>query len=190
MQHCYAVILLGVAALGCITQTGIPRAKGADEKGTVVEIDGLKSTTPSSWKEETPANKLRKKQFVIPRDEHDSENAQLLVIYLGMGQGGSAEDNVQRWKGLFTPPSGKSIDDVTKVEKLKVGAVPATYVDIHGTYKGASFEKLEPKPDYRMLAVYFGSPDGPGPYFFRLVGPARTVELHKKEFEDWMKGFK
>jgi hypothetical protein len=39
-----------------------------------------------------------------------------------------------------------------------------------------------------MLAVYWDSKGGP--YFFRLVGPARTVEHYKKGFDEWLMGFK
>jgi hypothetical protein len=166
MQRACWLVFLGFALLAS------GQTQGADEKGTVVEVDGLKSRTPADWKEEKPANKFRLKQFQIPRVEGDKEDAQLLVISLGGGAGGSAEDNVKRWKGLFTPPAGKNIDDVSKVESFKVGDVPVTYVDVQGTYKGATFEKLEPKPDYRMLAVYFDSPAAPS---FGTTGPVLSA---------------
>src|SRR5262249_30910868 len=98
------------------------------------------------------------------------------------------EENVKRWKGQFAPPAGKSIDDVSKVEDLTVSGVKATYVDVQGTYTPPPFEKLPPKKDYRMLAVYWGSKNGP--YFIRLTGPAKTVEHYKKSFDEWVKGFK
>src|SRR5262249_6614127 len=145
--------LLGLAAvvgLLCLSEL-----RAADEKGTVVEIDGLKSRTPAAWVEEKPTTKLRLKQFKLPKVGEDKEDAQLLVIYLD-GQGGSAEENVKRWKGQFAPPAGKSIDDVSKVEDLTVSGVKATYVDVQGTYTPPPFEKLPPKKDYRMLAVYWG----------------------------------
>jgi hypothetical protein len=177
--------LLGLAAAAALL--GLGELRAADEKGTVVEIDGLKSRTPAAWVEEKPTTKLRLKQFKLPKVGEDKEDAQLLVIYLE-GSGGSAEDNVNRWKDQFIPPKGKSIDEVAKVEKLQVSGVPAVYVDIQGTYKGQAFEKAPPKPDYRMLAVYWGSKKGP--YFIRLTGPAKTVEHHKKGFDEWLKGFK
>lgn len=178
-----AVIL---AALGLNQVLAEGDDKKAD-KGGVVEIDGLKSAAPAAWIEEKPASKLRLKQFRLPKVGEDKEDAVMLVIYLD-GQGGSSEENVKRWKGMFTPPPGKSIDDVAKVDTFKVSGVPATYVDVQGTYTAPPFEKQPPKKDYRMLAVYWDSKNGP--YFIRLVGPARTVEQYKKGFEDWMKDFK
>ena len=78
-------------------------------------------------------------------------------------------------------------------EKSKAGDVEVTSVDIAGTYlfKAKPFdpnEKPTDKPDFRMVGVIFASKNGP--YFMRLVGPAKTVEKHKKEFDGWLKGFK
>ena len=39
-----------------------------------------------------------------------------------------------------------------------------------------------------MIGVIFESPGGP--YFMTLIGPARTVEQHKKGFDEWLKNFK
>jgi hypothetical protein len=167
---------------------GVESRAGADDKGTVIEVDGLKSTTPAQWVEEKPTNTFRLKQFKLPKVGEDKEDALMLVISLGGGSGGSAEDNVKRYKAMFTPPAGKSIDDVAKVETLKVSGITATYLDVHGTYTAPPFEKMPPKKDYRMLAVYWDSKTGP--YFFRIVGPAKTVEHYKKGFDDWVKGFK
>ena len=174
-----------VMALGTTAWFAHPGVAG-DKKGTVVEIDGLKSTTPAGWTEEKPSNTLRVKQFRLPKAEGDKADADLGISHVPGG--GSLEDNVKRWKGMFAPPEGKKIDDVFKVDKMKVGDVNIHYVDVHGTYKGSSFEKIEPKPNYRMLMVVFESKNGP--YYFRLVGPAKTVEAHKKGFDEWVKGFK
>jgi hypothetical protein len=184
MKRAYRLLLPGLV----IVTYG---ARAEDKKGTVVTIDGLKSTTPAVWKVEKPpkeSKKFRLHQFRVPKAGDDKEDALMLVIYLGEGSGGTAKDNVERWKGLFTPPKGKDIDDVTKVEKMKVSSVEVTYVDVRGTYNGAPFEKAKPKPNYRMLAVYFDSKTGP--YFFRMVGPAKTVAEHKKGFDEWLKAFK
>ena len=37
---------------------GAGSAAGDDKKGTVVDLDGLKSTAPAEWKEEAPTNQL------------------------------------------------------------------------------------------------------------------------------------
>jgi hypothetical protein len=182
---CLAAITLGIFIAGAI-----PHPVRADDKdtGTRVKIDDLASITPASWKEEKPATKLRAKQFRVPRVGKDKEDAEVVIFFFGKGVGGSLDDNLGRWKSLFYPPKGKKIDDVTKIEKMKAGDVPFTVVEVHGTYKGSSFMKMDPKPNYRMLKVYFDSKNGP--YFLSLTGPDKTVEASKKGFLEWVKGFK
>jgi hypothetical protein len=158
----------------------------AGEKGTVVTLGEMKSKTPGDWKSQTPANKFRAYQFAVGE-------AELVIFYFGEGSGGSSADNVKRWKGQFVAPEGKTIDEVAKVENLKVGKAELTYLDIHGTflYKNPPFDpnaKTERKANYRRLGVVFAC-DG-GPYFITLTGPAKTVEQSKKSFDDWLKNFK
>jgi hypothetical protein len=169
------------------------RVAGQEQRGATVTLDGLKSRAPADWVEETPTSRLRVKQFRLPAVGDDKENAQLIIFYFGPGAGGSVADNITRWKKMFIPPAGKTIDDVAKVEKLKVGNVDYTYFDVHGTYLAKSRPNLPdseatPYPNYRMLAGVFETKDGP--YFIRLVGPADTVKHYKAGFDRWLKAFK
>jgi hypothetical protein len=167
--------------------------KKEEKNGAVVEIDGLKSTAPADWKSEEVNSRFRTHHFRIPKVEDDKADAELTIFFFGTGSGGSADANLKRWKAMFIPPEDKKIDDVAKVENFKVGNVNVTYLDVQGTYKfkerpfdPASKEEL--RPDYRMLGVVFESPKGP--YFMRLVGPAKTVTHNKKAFDEWLKAFK
>lgn len=180
---CLAVLAWGL----CGRPAGAADQKD-DDKAKDVELGGLHSRPPAAWKEEQPSNNMRVAQFKLPHAEGDPRDAEVVINYFGPGGGGGLEANLQRWKGMMTPPKGKSADDAFKVEKMKVGDVAATYVDAEGTYKGAPFEKIEPRPDYRMIRVYFDCKDGP--YFIALVGPAKTVARHKKGFDEWLKNFK
>ncbi len=181
------LLWLVVAGLA-IAQT----AAGGNDKGTVVTLDGLKSRTPASWKKFPPANRMRAYQFQVPRADGDKTDADLVIFFFGTGSGGSAEDNLKRWKSQFRPPQGKTIEQASQVDKLKVGAVNLTYLDIQGTYleKFPPFDpnaKIITRKNYRSLSVYFDSPNGP--YFIRLTGPAKTVDQHKKGFDGWLKAF-
>jgi hypothetical protein len=167
--------------------------KKEQKKGTIVEIDDLKSMAPADWKSEEVTTKFRTHHFRIPKVADDKTDAELTIFFFGTGSGGSADANVKRWKGMFIPAEGTKIDDVAKLENFKVGNVDVTYLDVQGTYKFKErpFDpaaKEELRPDHRMLGVVFESPKGP--YFFRLVGPAKTVAENKKAFEDWVKAFK
>src|SRR5262245_11407076 len=114
MRRASTLVLVALAAAGL---------RAADNKGTVVDLDGLKSAAPS--------NQMRLAQFKLPRAKDDSYDAEL-VIFKALG--GSAADNVTRWKGQFTAPEGKTVDDVSKVTEMKIAGREATQLDIHGTY--------------------------------------------------------
>ena len=163
-------------------------AAGADDR-KVFEIDGLKSAVPASWKAEKPRNRLRFAEFRVPRAEGDSADADLSVF---RGISGTTEENLTRWKGQFLPPKGKSIDDVSKVTKFKVAGREVVYFEVEGIFLDGPpmlpASKKKKRPDYRMIAVQL---DGPkNVWHFKLIGPAKTVEKHKKEFDNWLKSFK
>ena len=188
-------LLMALSAFGALA-LGIALAKADDDKKkdeSVVELDGLKSKVPAGWKSHEPTNRMRAYEFTLPKAKDDMVDAEMIIFYFGPGGGGSAEDNIKRWKGMIEPPAGKKIDDVAKVEKSKVGDVPVTYLDVEGTYlfKEKPFDpnsKVETKPNYRMLGIVFESPKGP--YFIRVTGPAKTVGEQKKAIDEWLKNFK
>jgi hypothetical protein len=160
------------------------------QKGTVVEFDSMKSTAPAEWKNEEVKVKLRYMQFRLPKVKDDPADAEV-VIFKGIG--GSAKANIDRWKGMFRAPEGKTIDDVAKVSSFEVGKAKVAYLDVSGTYlyKSAPFDpnaKTEARPNSRMLGVVFEGPDDV--YHIRLVGNANTVEHYKKGFDQWLRNFK
>src|SRR5579872_2968691 len=170
-------------------------APAEDKKGTLVELAGVKSTTPGDWKEEPPSNKLRMMQFKIPKAEGDSEDAEL-ALFKTPG-GGSVQANLERQEKKFEIPAGKKAEDLIKTEKTKFGSMEAVYQVIKGTFlkrfppndPNAKVTKLS---DYRQLYVIFEHKDGEvtNLYSMYLIGPAKTVEKHKKGFDEWVKNFK
>jgi hypothetical protein len=179
------MLISGVVVLGGATRAG-------ENKGAEIVLDGLKSRVPAIWKKEATKSKFRFAQFRVPHADGDVKDAELVIFFFD-GGGGSVDDNVKRWKSQFRAPEGKSIDDVSKLETFKVGDVKVTYLDIQGTYlsRFPPFDpnaKITPLPNYRRVSVYFDCKNGP--YFFNLLGPAKTVAKNKKGFDDWLKGFK
>src|SRR5262245_51451696 len=168
------------AALGAL---GVIYASSVAGEGTEVTLDGLKSRTPASWKMQKPASRLRTHQFQLPHADGDGQDAELAIFFFGAGSGGSAAENVKRWKGQFQPPEGKTIEDVSKLDKFKVGNVEVTYLDVHGTYlfrdPSNPKAKVDPMPGFRRFGIIFASENGP--YFITLTGPAKTMEKHKKD---------
>ena len=163
----------------------------AENKGKEVELDGLKSKVPETWKAQETNSQFRAAQFAIPKADGDDRDGELVVYFFGKGGGGGVEANVKRWQQQIVPPEGKKIEDVMKKDSFKVGDVNVTVVDLQGTYQAPPFaanQKTEKIANARMVGVVFESPNGP--YFFKLVGPAKTIEANRKGFDEWLKNFK
>lgn len=193
MRRLIGFMVLAFMAAACSPSASESNAADGDKgkgNGVVVDLDGLKATTPGAWKEEAPSNRMRMTQFRLPKKGDDKEDGEL-VIFKGLGGGSKA--NVERWKKQFVPPKDKKIEDVAEVKEIKIGDRPAVYLDVQGTYlfNPQPFNprsKPEEKPNYRMLAIYFDGSENP--YQIKLTGPAKTVEAYKKGFDEWMKNFK
>jgi hypothetical protein len=182
---------IAVLAAGATMMLGLNFAHAGGEN---VELGNLKSKVPAGWNLQKPSNKLRLYQISVPKVEGDKDNAELVVFFFGEGGGGGPEDNIKRWKTQFIPPEGKTIDEVSKVEKYKVGkAADVVCLDISGTYKfkfppNDPRAKEERKENYRRFNVIFDTDKGQ--YFVTLTGPAKTMQKNKEVFDGWIKAFK
>jgi hypothetical protein len=155
-----------------------------------VELAGMKSKAPSAWKEEKPSSNFRLTQFKLPAADGDKEDAELAVFYF-KGGSGTVDANLKRQLAKFKAPEGKA-EPENKTEKIKVGKIEATLQDIKGVYlsKFPPFDpkaKITEKPDFRQLYVIFTTDDGD--FYMTLLGPAKTVEKHEKDFREWLKNF-
>ena len=162
---------------------------GASAWATDVELDGLKSKAPESWKSAPASNKFRVYQFTLPPapGEPSKEDAELVIFFFGPGGGGGVAENLKRWQSMFEG------DAEPKVEKQKLDKAELTYLDVKGTFlsKFPPFDpnaKVTRKPNYRRLGVVFASQNGP--YFITLTGPAKTMAKNKEAFDGWIKAFK
>lgn len=156
-----------------------------------VELAGMKSTAPKSWKEEPPANTMRVTQFKLPKAEGDAEDAELAIFYFKGGSGG-VEANLERQVKKFKPAGGTEKVEA-KTEKIKVGKIDATFQDVKGVFLSkfppfAPNAKITEKENYRQLYVIFTTEGGD--YYMTLLGPAKTVAAHEKEFQEFLKNFK
>ena len=151
-----------------------------------VELAGMKSAAPAAWKEEPPSNSMRVAQFRLPKAEGDKEDAEL-ALFSFPGGSGSLDANLKRQIDKFTPDGRK---DTTG--KIKVGEYEAAYQDVTGTFKKKKFPMatdFTPVEGQRQLYVVFEGKDG-RQHYMTLLGPAKTVEKNKAEFEGWLKNFK
>ncbi len=159
------------------------------ECGKTQDLGAITVRVPEDWKTERPSSSMRKAQYLLPGGAGD---AHLVVYYFGQRQGGSVEDNLERWYGQFHQPDGTSSRDKARVSKREVSGMPVTIADISGTYAPSAMGRMmpapDPEPNCRMLAAIVES--SKGSYFFKLTGPEETVKSWKGSFERFVDGIK
>lgn len=173
--------------LSCAVLLALPFAfASAADKGTTVELGGMKSATPADWKEETPTSTMRMAQFKLPKADGDKEDGEL-ALFAFPGGSGTVEQNLKRQEAKF------EITGKPDVSEIKIGEAKGTYQDIKGTFLKkfppfAPDAKITKMDSYRQLYVVFEA--GGKQYYMTLLGPAKTVEKHKAGFDEWLKNFK
>ena len=140
----------------------------------------LTFTKPAAWTDRAAASSMRVAEFIVPRAAGDTEDGELIVYYFG-GGGGSVEANLQRWTSQFE--SAKEPAPTT----MAVNGLKLTSLDVSGTYvaemRPGSSERYN-KPGYRMRATVVETPKGP--YFIKLIGPAKTIESAGAAFDQFL----
>jgi hypothetical protein len=173
MKNLIALLLLSLALVG------ISRAEQAG---------GLTWTAPAEWKSQGE-RPMRAATYSIPAAKGDSEPAELAVFFFGAASGGGVEANVKRWIDQFQKADGTSAAKDAKVKKETIAGLPATAVDVKGTYMGGSMMgPSTPKPGYRLLGAIVEGPGGN--VFFKLTGPEKTVSGAEKPFRKLLDGLK
>lgn len=163
---------------------GPPRDITPSGKTKEQTTDELVWPAPEEWESQPSSSPMRKAQFIVPGPGGDGE----LVIFRFPGGAGGVEANVARWKGQFKAPEGKTVDDLGSTRTFEAGTLKVTWVDITGHYAAPAqpgSTTMVDEPDSRMIAaIVEGSGD---PLFFKLLGPAKTIDLWAKAFEDDLK---
>lgn len=154
-------------------------------------VAGVTFTPPadSGWLEEPVASRMRSAQYRVKRAEGDAEDAELVVFHFG-ANGGSVEDNLNRWFQQFQQPDGKPTREAAKIERRELGGLVLNEVEVGGTYvaetRPGSGERVN-KPGSRLLGAIVETPAGP--FFVKLVGPDATVAAARASFKKFVESF-
>ena len=152
------------------------------------QAGGLTWTAPPEWKSQGE-RPMRAATYSIPAAKGDAEPAELAVFFFGAASGGGVEANVKRWIEQFQKADGTSATKDAKVKKETIAGLPATAVDVKGTYMGGSMMgPSTPKPGFRLLGAIVEGPGGN--IFFKLTGPEKTVSSAEKTFRKMLDGLK
>jgi hypothetical protein len=171
------VLLVTVAALGFVawrqyatppaaSQTDMGGGAPMADAGTMPPAEeqadpGLHWTVPTGWRAGEP-RMMRYATYLI-------EDAECAVFYFGKGQGGSIDENIDRWAGQFEGSPNP------KRELRTVNGMRMTRVRIDGTWTqpGADMKSQGSQPGWRLEGAIVEGPAGM--VFFKMTGPAATV---------------
>ncbi len=186
--HSGLVLLVTLILAGCATKEETPGTsaqKPSLTQGTGTSgpaAGGVTWVVPAGWKDvgERP---MRVATYIIP--SADGAHAECAVFYFGSDQGGDVRANIDRWVGQFENPS-------TPVEATReLHGMQLTTVTTTGTFlapSGPMMESQGKKENYMLVAAIVGAPEGS--VFFKLTGPAATVNGAKGAFDAMLESLK
>lgn len=190
MKYLHFLLAISVVVFAC--KSGEQQQASVQTAQTNLPSGEVFYTAPEEWVAEAPSSSMRKAQFKLPGVE-GAEDAELAVFFFP-GTGGSVQANLSRWYGQFKQPDGKPTAAVATSEKRTVNGVPVTITYATGTYlKGAGMMMGEQHPatelpDYALLAAI--AETAQGPWFFKAVGPIKTIDHWRKAFDEFVNTFK
>jgi hypothetical protein len=138
---------------------------------------GLVWNEPAGWQRSNAPGAMRKASYDVPAAEGDTEPASLGVFHFG-DKAGSVEANIDRWVSQF---QGVTREQLKRTDRSSGGLVQHIVEIEKGTFaSGMPGGPTTPKPGWALLGAIVETPSGP--WFFKLVGPKRTVEKARDEF--------
>ena len=162
-------LLLMVAA--CLAQ--------AEEPATFTAGD-FKFAVPAGWISATPSSPMRKAELRVPGPEGTGAAGEALitVFHFGPGEGGTVQQNVDRWFGQF---DGDTNAKGAATAKETIGTVPVTFTRARGTFQsGMPGQPTTPLEGQALLGAILESPNGD--VYIKMTGPAPTVEKAEPAF--------
>lgn len=159
---------------------GHPAGGGA--AATDVEIEWA---VPKGWEESPNSSPMRKATYSIPDPAGGKDTAELAVFFFGAQQGGDVKQNITRWIGQFEDvPEGGVVQREQKANGLEQHVVEIQSGTFVNTMMGGGT-----KPNQGMLGAVVVTPEG-NKYFFKMTGPAKTVQSSKDAFDSLLQSTK
>jgi hypothetical protein len=162
--------------------TGVPQAP-ISANPEVASFAGLTGPKPTTWqfRQPDPTKTMRVAEYGVPGVEGASQAD--IVVFQFPG-GGSAEDNINRWKGQVRNADGSPAE--AKVETFEADGMKITVAELAGEYRGMG--SAHAQPDHILIASMIES-DG-NPVFVQLAGPSKTVAANREAFLNMLRGIK
>jgi hypothetical protein len=138
---------------------------------------------PATWVWQQPTVQFRTLQYSVPGSGDSTEAAELIIGQF-IGDGGSVQQNVDRWVSQFRTADGKPV--TPKREDKTVGDLQLTLVELKGSYSGMA--SSGPKEGTVQLVAMIVAPGRN--VVVRLVGPEKTVEAQRADWDKLVAGIK
>lgn len=158
---------------------------GAKDKGSQLNLTGLKLTVPAGWETQTiqPGAMAPKAVYQIPPLKPGEEPATVRITYFPEMKG-KDDMNLDRWIAQVTRPDGALATRTdAKIEKTELGNIRLTTVDVSGNVKMTMRDT--PKPEQRMIAAIIDHPKGP--HFVVVAGPAASMKTWEADIMKFLK---
>ena len=151
----------------------------AEEVSTFTAGD-FKFSVPAGWRSATPASPMRKAELYVPGPEGTGQagEAIITVFHFGPSQGGTVQQNVDRWFGQF---DGDNDAKGAATAKETIGTIPVTFARARGTFQsGMPGQPTTPLEGQALLGAILESPNGD--VYVKMTGPVPTVEKAEPAF--------
>jgi hypothetical protein len=146
--------------------------------------------TPATWTQEQPSNAMRMAQYRVPAAGGDTGDGECVVFYFGPRQGGDAPSNVARWVSMFSTPAGGPVEG--KVSEQQLGDKLVTRIEAAGTYQPTAMMMGGPPPAKQPGSMMLGAivPGADANWFFRCIGPQKTIAANRAAFDGFIASVK
>jgi hypothetical protein len=170
-----------LAAVAAMALAGLAACSGGGT--STVTLLEYTASVPSGWESRTPSNDMRLAEYTV---RSGGDSADVVVYYFGEGQGGSVEQNIERWSSQFTAPEGEAVTPT--VSNLNGTAFTTTLVELQGSYgrgMGMGPGRETATAGQALDAAVVETPRGN--FFIQLFGAAATVEAARAAFLEFVK---
>lgn len=145
-----------------------------------LEVGGLRWSVPSGWVKQN-ASGMRAAEFRVPHPDGGDGEAVAAWFFFPDGQGGTVQQNIDRWAQQVRGPGNSPGEPVVK--RRNINGVQTTTVELEGTYRdGMPGQPYVERPNYVFRGAIAEGPKGL--VFLRLVGP-RDIVYDESVFRLW-----
>jgi hypothetical protein len=163
---------------------------GAEQAPATAAPTGPASAGGLTWEHaaplvrRAPKSSMRIAEYGIEGDAL----SELTVFYFGPDQGGSVDANITRWLGQLQQADGSDTAAKAKRTTRELSGIAITQVEATGNFGGGMAMPGAPAPAAITDAMLLGAiAVGPqGPVFFKLTGPAQSVERARASFDQML----